>query len=173
MPTEKKIKAVESYKELISGSIAFFITDYKGLTVEEITQIRRKISEAGAKYKVVKNSLFKIAAKNTDVEPVVENMTETNGIVFVQEDVVATAKALNDIFKENDKFVYKTGIFDGQIIDEDSLKALATLPPKEVLQAKLLSVFVAPATNFVNLLAATPRNFLNLLNAYKEKKEES
>ena len=76
-----------------------------------------------------------------------------------------------DIFKENDKFVYKTGIFDGQIIDEDSLKALATLPPKEVLQAKLLSVFVAPATNFVNLLAATPRNFLNLLNAYKSSKE--
>ncbi len=173
MATEKKIRAVESYKELISNSIAFFITDYKGLSVDEITLIRRKISDVNSKYKVIKNSLFKIAAKGTDCEAIVENLVETNGVVFVYEDVVATAKVLNEIFKENEKFVYKTGIFDGQIIDENSLKALATLPPKEVLQAKLLSLFVAPATNFVNLLAATPRNFLNLLNAYKEKKEES
>ncbi len=173
MPTEKKIKAVEQYKELVTDSIAVFITDYKGLTVEQINLIRRKISEVNATYKVVKNSLFKIAAQGSDIEPVTKDMTETNGLVFVKEDVVAAAKVLTELFKENEKFVYKTGIFDGQIIDENSLKALATLPPKEVLQAKLLSLFVAPATNFVNLLAATPRNFLNLLNAYKEKKEEN
>ena len=78
-------------------------------------------------------------------------------MIFVKNDVVACAKALSELLKDFDKFQYKTGIFDGQIIDESQLKALSTLPPKEVLQAKLLSLFVAPATNFVNLMAATPR----------------
>jgi large subunit ribosomal protein L10 len=171
LATEKKIKAVEEYKENLSDSKAIFITDYIGLTVEQINLIRRKIDSVGAKYKVVKNTLFKIASQGTDFEKVTEDMVGTNGVIFIKEDVVACAKALSELLKEFDKFHYKKGIFEGQIIDEEQLKALSTLPSKEVLQAKLLSLFVAPATNFVNLMAATPRNFLNLLNAYKEKKE--
>jgi large subunit ribosomal protein L10 len=171
LPTEKKIKTVEEYKEYLKDSVAVFITDYIGLTVEEINQVRRKIDSVEAKYKVVKNTLFKIATQDTPFKEVTEGLVGTNGVIFVKNDVVACAKALSELLKDFDKFQYKTGIFDGQIIDESQLKALSTLPPKEVLQAKLLSLFVAPATNFVNLMAATPRNFLNLLNAYKEKKE--
>ena len=171
MATEKKIKTVEEYKENLKDSVAIFITDYIGLTVEEINQVRRKLDSVNSKYKVVKNTLFKIATKESDFEEITKDLTGTNGVVFVKDDVVATAKALSELIKEFDNFKYKIGIFESQVIDEEQLKALSTLPPKEVLQAKLLSVFIAPATNFVNLMIATPRNFLNLLNAYKEKKE--
>ncbi len=171
MPTDKKIKTVELYKELLEKSKGLFIVDYKGVTVEEINAIRRKLDECNSKYKVIKNSLFKIAAKDTEFEAVTENLVGTNGVIFIEEDPVAVAKTLNSILKDYSSFEYKTGILEGKIVEEASLKALAQLPPKEVLQAQLLALFVAPATNMVNLLAATPRNFLNLLNAYKSSKE--
>ncbi len=171
MPTDKKIQIVELYKNLIEDSKALFIVDYKGVTVEEITAIRRKFNECNSKYKVVKNSLFKIATKDTEFEEVTKDLVGTNGVIFIKDDPVAVAKTLNDILKDYSSFEYKTGILEGKIVEEASLKALAQLPPKEVLQAQLLALFVAPATNMVNLLAATPRNFLNLLNAYKSSKE--
>lgn len=171
MPTDKKIKIVEEYKNLIEGCKAVFITDFIGLTVEEISMVRRKLDDANAKYKVVKNTLFKIASKDSMIEEITENLVGTNGAVFVQDDPVIVAKTLNEIIKEYNNFKYKTGILEGKIISEEQLEALAKLPSKEVLQAQMLALFVAPATNMVNLLAATPRNFLNLLNAYKNQKE--
>ncbi len=171
MPTDKKRKIVETYKNLVEKSKALFIVDYKGITVEEINDIRRKFDECNSKYKVVKNSLFKIATKDTEFELATKDLVGTNGVIFIEDDVVAVAKTLNNILKEYPAIQYKTGILEGKIVEEASLKALAQLPPREVLQAQLLALFVAPATNMVNLLAATPRNFLNLLNAYKSTKE--
>ena len=171
MPTDKKRKIVETYKNLVENSKALFIVDYKGITVEEINDIRRKFDECNSKYKVVKNSLFKIATKDTEFELATKDLVGTNGVIFIEDDVVAVAKTLNNILKEYPAIQYKTGILEGKIVEEASLKALAQLPPREVLQAQLLALFVAPATNMVNLLAATPRNFLNLLNAYKSTKE--
>ena len=171
MPTEKKIKTVELYKEQLEKSKGLFIVDYKGVTVEEINAIRRKFDECNAKYKVIKNSLFKIATQGTDFDTVTTDLVGTNGVIFIEDDPVAVAKTLNNILKDYSSFQYKTGILEGKIVEEASLKALAQLPPREVLQAQLLALFVAPATNMVNLLSATPRNFLNLLNAYKATKE--
>ncbi len=171
MPTIAKVKLVEEYKKLLQNSRALFLVNYKGLTVEEVDLVRRKFDTVNAKYKVVKNTLFKIALKGTDSEAISDYLIETNGVIFVKDDPVVVSKTLNEIADKSKFLIYKVGILEGKIVDEAQLKFLSTLPSREVLQSQLLSLFLAPSTNMVNLLAAMPRNFLNVLNSYKEKKE--
>ena len=170
MPSKKNIQQVENLKEEIKDVNAMFITDFKGLTVEELNSVRRKLESVNAKYRVVKNTLFKIAVKETEYEQLSDFMVGTNGAVFVYGDVVETCKVLNDAIKEFDAFQFKTGVVEGKIISEDNLKVLATLPPREVLLAQFLSVMLGPIRGLVTVLSGVPRNLLYALKAIEEKK---
>jgi len=171
LPTQKKVQTVEQYKELIENQKAIVITDFIGLTVEEINIIRRKLEKVNAKYKVVKNTLFKIATQGTALEDITKNLTDTNGVVFVYDDPVAVSKTLNEIFKEFEKFQFKVGLLEGKEITKDDLETLAKLPSLDVLRGQLLALFMAPGNKLVTLFSQIPGGFLNVLNSYKNKME--
>ena len=170
MPSEKNIKQVEQLRDELKDTIAVFVTDFKGLTVDEINQVRRSLEKVNANYKVVKNTLFKIAIRDTDFEQISDVFIGTNGVVFVKEDIVETAKAVNDAVKNFENFKFKAGVVEGKVINEEDLKRLASLPSREVLYAQLLSVMLGPIRGLVTVLSGVQRNFLYVLKAIEEKK---
>lgn len=170
MPSKRNIQLVESLKNDVKSVTTIFLTDYKGLTVEELNSIRRKLEKVDAKYRVVKNTLFKIAIRDTIFQPFEEYLVGTNGAIFVKGDVIEACKVVTDALKDFENFKFKVGILEGKIINEDELKALSKLPPREVLYAQLLSVLLGPLTGLVTVLSGVPRNFLYVLKAIQEKK---
>jgi len=170
--TEKSELVEKLHKELVKSS-AVFVTDYKGLTVEQVTQLRGGIRNAGGKYQVVKNTLLKIAADGTDstlLNPLLEGPT---AIAIALADPVALAKAIVDFSKKNDKLDIQGGVLGTQFLSASDVKELAGMPSKEVLLARMLGSMNAPATNFVGVLAALVRQLLYALKAIEERKSQT
>ncbi|SHE46189.1 50S ribosomal protein L10 [Clostridium fallax] len=155
----KEAKVAE-IKEKLEKSQSVILAKYQGLSVEEDTQLRKNLREAGVEYKVYKNTLVTLAAKELGLDGIVEYLEGPVSIAFGYEDATAPARVLNDFAKAHKKLELKAGIVDGAIFDEAKVKQLASIPSKEVLIAKLLGSFKAPVSNFAYLI-----------NAIKEKKE--
>lgn len=132
---EKAAKVAE-IKELLTASKCTILVDFCGLTVAQDTAFRRKMREAGVKYGVVKNTMLRIAANEAGIEGLEPVLEKNTAIAVAPEDPVAVAKIICDFAKENKALTIKAGVLDGQVIDEAAIKALAELPPKEVLIAK-------------------------------------
>ncbi|BBO92569.1 50S ribosomal protein L10 [Desulfosarcina ovata] len=147
------------------------LTDYKGLNVESMNALRRKLREAGAEYQVVKNSLLVRASEGNDVALIKDHFKGPSAIALSSTDPVAPAKILADFVKENKKFEIKVGVLNGKELDLDAIKALSTLPSREVMLAKVLSVMNAVPTSLVTALSDVPRRMLNVLQAIKDQKE--
>ncbi len=155
----KEAKVLE-IKEKMEKAQGIIFAQYQGLTVEEDTMLRKNLREAGVEYKVYKNTLTALAAKELgfgDIESILEGPLS---MALGYEDPTAPARILNDFAKDHKKLELKGGIVQGEIFDTEKVKQLATIPPKEVLIAKLLGSFKAPLSNFAYLV-----------NAIKEKKE--
>ena len=152
---EQKKQIVEEITDKLERAQSVVLVDYRGLNVEEVTQLRRNYKEAGVEYKVYKNTLVKRA------------MDEVGGY----DDPVQAAKITHDFAKENKKLEIKAGIVDGKIIDIEEIKNLATLPSKEVLIAQALAGLNGPIAGFANVLQGTIRSLVYALNAIKEKQE--
>lgn len=157
---DKKAK-VQEIKDKLDRAQSVILSDYRGLTVEEDTELRRKLREAGVEYKVLKNTLTSIAAKEAGYAEIDKYLSGPTSFAFGYDDPTAPARILSDFAKEHKKMEFKGGIVQGKIFDTDKVKELASIPPKEVLIAKLLGSFKAPLSNFAYLL-----------NAIKEKKEQ-
>lgn len=170
--TEKVAKIAE-IKELISTSKCTILVDFCGLTVAQDTALRRKMREAGVHYNVVKNTLLRIAAQEAGIEGLEPSLEKNTAIAVSPEDPVAVAKVICDFAKENKELKVKVGILDGQVIDAEAIKALASLPPKEVLIAKMLGSMNAPISGFVNVLQGTIRNVVYALEAVRKAKESA
>lgn len=168
---EQKQQVVEEIREKISKSQAVVLVDYRGLNVEEVTELRKKYKEAGVDYKVYKNSLMRFAFKNAGLEDFNEFLTGPNAIAFSFDDPVAPAKITDEFAKDHKNLEIKAGIVDGKIIDIEEIKALAELPSREVLIAQVLGGLNAPITGFVNVLQGNIRNLVYALNAIREKQE--
>ncbi|BBO85534.1 50S ribosomal protein L10 [Desulfosarcina ovata subsp. sediminis] len=147
------------------------LTDYKGLNVESMNALRRKLREAGAEYQVVKNSLLVRASEGNDVALIKDHFKGPSAIALSSTDPVAPAKVLADFVKENKKFEIKVGVLNGKELDLEAIKALSTLPSREVMLAKVLSVMNAVPTSLVTALSDVPRRMLNVLQAIKDQKE--
>jgi len=147
-------------------------TEYKGLTVAEIATLRRSMKEAGAEYKVFKNTLVKIAAKGTPFEAADEILVGPTGIAFGYDDPVAAAKKVLEFAGKNDKLKVKSGVIEGRLYSTDEIKAVAKLPSKLVLLSMLAGVFQAPATKLAVALNATVAQLAYALEAAKNKKTE-
>ena len=162
----------------ISGSLsrakAAFLVDFRGLNVEEMTILRKKLCQTSSEIRVVRNTLAKLALKDhPEAEAALQNdFVETNAFVFAYEDASASAKTLSEFSKENDFLKLKTGVMDGQKLDGAKIKALATLPSKAELQSRLLRVMLAPTTGVVRVMKAVPETLVRVLNAYKDSKNE-
>lgn len=168
---EAKKQIVEEIKEKVNKAQSVVLVDYRGLNVEEVTELRKKYREAGVDYKVYKNTLMRFAFKDAGFEEFTKFLTGPNAIAFCYDDPVAPAKITNEFAKEHKNLEIKSGIVDGKIISLDEIKELAELPPREVLIAKVLGGLNGPITGFVNVLQGNIRNLVYALNAIKEKQE--
>lgn len=171
MATESKIQVVEEFAAKLATAKAAFIADYRGLTVDEVNELRGKLRDAGVEYRVVKNTLLKLAAKDTPFECLSEFLQGPTAIAIAQDDPVAPAKVLSDYAKDSKVFELKSAVLEGKVLSEADIKALADLPSREVLLAKMLGSINAPVSNFVGVLAAVPRSLVQVLSAVKDQKE--
>ncbi|GMG98130.1 50S ribosomal protein L10 [Tepidimicrobium xylanilyticum] len=168
---EEKKQVVEEITDKVKKAQGVVLVDYRGLNVEEVTQLRRKYKEAGVEYKVYKNTLMRFAFKNAGYEEFNQFLTGPNAIAFGFDDPVQAAKITHEFAKQNDKLEIKAGIVDGKIIGVDEIKNLANLPSKEVLIAQALAGLNGPIAGFANVLQGTIRSLVYVLNAVKEKQE--
>lgn len=169
-----KAAVVEEMKEKLQSAQGAVFVGFSGLSVADVTKLRRKFREGGVEYKVVKNTLTRIAADElgfNDLDAVLEGPT---AIAYYAEDTVAPAKILKDFIKETktEALTVKAGIADGQVIDAAAVEALASLPSREELLAKLVGSMQAPISGLVNVLQGNIRNMVYVLDAVRAKKAE-
>ncbi|ARJ38815.1 50S ribosomal protein L10 [Sporosarcina sp. P21c] len=145
---EAKQAVVSEVAEKLQTAASVVVVDYRGLTVSQVTELRKQLREAGIEFKVYKNSMVRRATVVAGLEGLNENLTGPNAIAFSTEDVVAPAKILNDFAKKNDKLEIKAGVIEGNVASAEDVKALATLPSRDGLLSMLLSVLQAPVRNF-------------------------
>lgn len=162
MSKNRQIKEakVAEIKEKLEKAQAVVLSTYQGLTVEEDTELRKSLRDAGVEYKVYKNTLVTLAAKELGMEGIVEYLEGPVSIAFGYDDATAAARILNNFAKDHKKLELKAGIVEGVVYDKEQVTKLASIPSKEVLIAKLLGSIKAPLSNLAYLL-----------NAIKEKKE--
>ncbi|MDX8411352.1 MAG: 50S ribosomal protein L10 [Mariprofundaceae bacterium] len=172
MDRMEKQQAVEQLHEAWSTAKAGIITHYRGLNVDQLSGLRRKLREGQASFKVVKNSLARRAVVETDFSVAEELFTGPTAVIY-GEDPVGMAKAVSDFSKEHEALEIRGGILDGKLIDQSVIKALALLPSREVLLARLLGGLNAPISGFVRTLAEVPASFVRTLAAIRDQKEET
>ena len=166
-----KEAAVAELTEKFEGSTAVLLTEYRGLTVAKLKELRKSIS-GDASYAVVKNTLTKIAANNAGISTLDDELKGPSAIAFVHGDFVATAKALRDFAKANPLLVIKGGVFEGQFLEPANVKALSQMPSKPELQARLLAMINAPATQLVRTIQEPGARVVRLLESLRKTKEE-
>ncbi|WP_303995015.1 50S ribosomal protein L10 [Megamonas hypermegale] len=174
----EKQAAVASLKEQLSTAKGVVLTGYKGLTVAQDMKLRAKFREAGVSYHVVKNTMVRIAANEIGLEGLDPVLNGTTAIAVSAEDAVAPAKVVYDFIKENklektEVLTIKLGVVEGKVISVDEVKALASLPSREVLIAKVLGSMQAPISGMVNVLQGTIRNMVYVLDAIRAQKESA
>lgn len=169
----EKAQKLEAVKELISKAKVAIVTDYKGLSVSEITDLRRQLQKDGADYTVVKNTLAKIAIKDTEFEGIAEFLTGPTALALGFEDQVAPAKVIKKFVKENDKVQIKGGALDGKVLSVDDIKGLANLPSREELYAKMLGSINSPASGIVNTVTGVMRALVRATDAVRQQKESA
>ena len=171
MRLDAKKKITEDLHDRLTRSAIIVVTDYKGLDVAAINDLRRKLRAEEVEYQVVKNSLLTRAADDTEAALIKEYFKGPSAVAISYEDPVAPAKVLTQFAKENDKLEIKVGVLNGKVLDIDAIRALAALPAREVLLAQLLATLNAVPTSVVRVLAEIPRSMLSVLTAIKEQKE--
>ena len=171
MKLVEKKEIVADLHERFARSKVVIVTDYKGLDVTAINDLRRKLRELDVEYKVVKNSLLIRASEETDVALIKDSFKGPSAVALSYDDPVAPAKVLTKFADEHDKLEIKTGVMDGKVLDLSAIKSLSALPSRDVLLGKLLSVANGVPTGFVRTISAIPAQFLNVLQAIKEQKE--
>ncbi|NHM33363.1 50S ribosomal protein L10 [Neobacillus terrae] len=144
---ELKQQIVDEITAKFQASQSTIVVDYRGLTVAEVTELRKQLREAGIDFKVYKNSMTRRAAEAAGLSGLNDALTGPNAIAFSNEDVVAPAKILNDFAKKNEALEIKAGVIEGNITSVEEVKALAELPSREGLLSMLLSVLQAPIRN--------------------------
>jgi large subunit ribosomal protein L10 len=144
---EQKKLVVSEITEKFRSSLSTVVVDYRGLTVSEVTELRKQLREAGIDFKVYKNSLARRASDEAGLEGLSESLVGPNAIAFSTEDVVAPARILNDFAKKHDALEIKAGVIEGTVATLEQVKALAELPSREGLLSMLLSVLQAPIRN--------------------------
>lgn len=170
MNKQEKIEMVAALREKFSRAKMALLTDYRGMSVSEMTGLRRKLRGASVEYGVVKNSLARIASDGTTLEPIKDQFEGPTAVVLSYEDPVAPAKILTDALKENKYLAIRTGVFEGAVLSKAEIAALASLPSREALLGMFLRVLQSPLTGLMTVMQAPLRNLLNALNAVKEKK---
>lgn len=170
---ESKAQVVAQIKEKLEQSQSAVIIDYRGLTVEEDTELRRQFRQAGVEYKVLKNTMIQRAANELGITGLDDHLNGPTAVAFGISDPVAPAKVITEYINKTKKMSVKCGILDGVAIDPARVQALADLPSKEVLVAKMLGSMQSPISGLVSVLGGTVRSLLYAIKAVMEQQEKS
>ena len=160
-----KVATINEVKSRVATTTTAVVTEYRGLTVAQISTLRRQLRTLGADYKVFKNTLVRRAIAGTDVESLAEFLEGPTAIAFVDGDVSAVAKALRDFARESPKLIVKGGVVDGKPLSKGDLNALADLPSRDVMLAQFAGLLASPLRTMAALLKAVPQNFAYGLSA--------
>lgn len=171
MNREQKNEVVAELKDTLGKVASLVVADYRGLTVEQVNGLRSEIRKNACTYRVVKNTLFKLAIQGTGMEGLSPLFVGPTAVAYSFEDPVAPAKVLDKFQGDLKHLEVKGGYLDGEVLDQRGVKSLATMKGKDELRAELLATFMAAAQGFVRLMAAAPQNFLYLLSAKQRQLE--
>lgn len=169
MPKAEKIERVAELKAGIEGSDALLLTEYRGLTVSDITELRRSLAEGGTRFAVVKNTLMQRAAADASIEDLESLLEGPTAVAFVAGDPVAAAKKVVDAAKKFPALILKGGYMEGKVLSADEAKGLADLDSKEVMLSKIAGLLKGEMSRAASMFVSAQSKFLSLLEAYKEK----
>jgi len=167
---EQKQQIAEDLRDRFSKSAIIVLTDYKGLDVAAMNDLRRKLRAEEIEYQVVKNSILIRASADNDGDLIKDFFKGPSAVALSYDDPIAPAKVLAQFAKDHEKLEIKVGVMNGKVLDATAIKALAQLPAREVLLGQLLSALNAIPTSFVRTIAEVPRSFMSLLAAIKDQK---
>lgn len=166
-----KEKKVEEIKTDLRGSKVIVLTDYRGLTVMEINELRRTLKEAGAQYKVVKNTLTRLAVRELGLEGLEPGLEGPTAIAYGYDDPIEPVKLLVKFAKKNEHLEIKGGFLEKDILGKEDLQQIAKLPSRDILLSKTLACFQAPLAGMLGVLQGNMRNLVSVLHAIREKQE--
>jgi large subunit ribosomal protein L10 len=170
MATAEKEQTVSALNDLIAKSKSIYLTDFQGMNVELATKMRRRLRDAKVEYVVAKNTLTKLALKKHGVDSLDQYLEGPTGIAFGADEVTA-AKIISDFAKEFEKPALKAAYVSGQVYGPDGIKALAQLPPREVLLGQFIGALRSPMQGFVGVLSGSLRQMVGVIDAIGKKKQ--
>ncbi len=173
MKKDEKQKQAEALREELAKAKGVVLSGFEGITVAQDTDLRGKVAKAGAKYRVVKNSLIERAAQGTPIEPVAKKVRGTTSLAYTDSDPVGLAKIITAYAKENPILVFKTGVVEGRVVSMADLNALASLPSREMLLSKVLFLIKSPAQRVASTLAGVARNLAYVIQQGVQEKKFS
>lgn len=163
MPTQEKVEVIEDLKERLDGVKTVMLTEYRGLTVQQLSELRKQLRAVRAEYKVVKNRLARLAGADLGVEALRPYLKGPTALVIAKDDPVAVAKTLTTFARTHQALAIKAGVVDGQLVAAEGIKALSELPSKEALRAQIVGLIQGPLAQLVGLLAAPQREIAYVL----------
>ncbi len=168
MPTQEKVTTIEDLKTRLQGVSSVFLTEYRGLTVQQLSELRKQLRTVSAEYKVVKNRLARIAVSSSDLAAIVPHLTGPTGFIIARDEPVAVAKTLQTFTRTVPALAVKAGFVEGQVLGPDELKALADLPSKAALRSQLVGVIQGPLAQLAGLLERVQRDLVYVLEQRAE-----
>ncbi len=171
MPTQAKVEAIESLKARLSRVKTAVLTEYRGLTVQQLSELRKQLRTVSAEYRVVKNRLARRAFSGSPLDGLGPHLKGPTGLVISKHDPVAVAKALQAFVKINPLLQVKVGYVEGQLLQPAEIRAMADLPPREVLLAQAVGALQAPLMRLVGTMDGMLRSLVSLLDRVRVKKE--
>ena len=171
MARPEKEAAVQEITEVLEKATSVFVTDFKGLDVEHLSEFRNNCRQASVEYRVVKNTLARIAARNAGVEEMVDHFVGPSAIAYTFDDPSSPARVISDYAKKNEKPTIKVSLFEGAFYGPDRVEDIAALPSKDELLARVVGGLNAPIQGFVSTLNGLLSKFVRTVDAVREQKE--
>jgi large subunit ribosomal protein L10 len=163
VPTPAKAETIEELRKRLRDATSAVLTEYRGLSVQQLSELRRQLKSASAEYRVVKNRLARIAVEGSALAPLRPHLTGPTGVVIGRRDPAAMAKALQGFARTNPALQVRVGVVDGQLVDAQGLRAVAELPSREVLRSQVVGAIQGPLAQLVGLLEAPHRELVYVL----------
>src|SRR5262245_6689307 len=173
MATEAKVQTADEFGKMVGDATSVVLTDFTGLDVAAVSDLRRRCRAAGVQYRVMKNTLAKRVIVSTPMEPLTKYLAGANAWAVHATDQVAAAKVLSEFAKSHDKLKIRAGYVDGRLVSVKEIEALAKLPSREVLLGQVVGAMAAPMSSFAGAMSALLRNFAGAVDAYAKKRAES
>jgi large subunit ribosomal protein L10 len=163
MASAEKVDSVHALKRRLDGVPSAVLTEYRGLTVRQLSDLRKQLRGASAEYTVIKNRLGRLAVKDSPLEGLARHLKGPTGVAYTRADPVAVAKALGAFARANPALSIKVGVVEGRVLEPEEIRALAELPSREQLRGQLVGALQGPASQLVGLLTAAQRELVHVL----------